>query len=189
MPFPLDLVGDGEKIGRRRRNDVGREIGDELDLPLGEATARRDDGAAEGFGAVVEAEAAGEEPVAICVVELVARPAAGGTDRAGHDPRPDGEIAFAVADDRRPAGRAARGMNAGDLRRRHGEHSEGIVRRRSSLVVKESGDIGERFQIVRSDPRRVEGRPVVGDALIGPPERALQPFELQGTELVDRACF
>ena len=53
----IEFVGDGEQIRRRHRDDVGLEVANELHLPLGEAAADRDDGAAEIFGAVMKARA------------------------------------------------------------------------------------------------------------------------------------
>ena len=56
----IELVGDGKEIRRRHRDDVGLEVADQLDLALGEAAGDRDDRAAEIFGAVMKAQAAGE---------------------------------------------------------------------------------------------------------------------------------
>ena len=69
--------GDVECVGRRRAQDGRAEIPHQHDLPLGAAARHRDDGAAEPLGAVVGAEAAGEEAVTVGIVNDVAGP---GTD-------------------------------------------------------------------------------------------------------------
>ena len=76
----IELVGDGKQIRRRHRDDVGLEIADQLHLALGETAADRDHRAAEIFGAVMKAQTAGEQPIAIGDVHLVAGFAAGGAD-------------------------------------------------------------------------------------------------------------
>ena len=72
---------------------VGLEVEDQLHLPLGHAARHRDHRAAEALGAVVRAEPAGEQPVAVGDVNDVAGPAAGGADRARHEVRPGVDVA------------------------------------------------------------------------------------------------
>ena len=67
----------------RDHDDVRLEVADQHDLPLGHAAGDRDDGAAERLGAVVRAEAAGEQAVAVGDMDDVAGPAAGGADASG----------------------------------------------------------------------------------------------------------
>ena len=64
------------------------------------------------LGAVVRAEAAGEEAVAVGDVDHVAGPPAGGADRARDQVGPGVDVVRRVADDGRLAGRARRGMDA-----------------------------------------------------------------------------
>ena len=78
----LELVGDRQHVGRRHHDDVGLEVGDQLHLPLGHAARHRDHRAAEPLGAVVRAEPAGEQAIAVGDVDDVARAPARGADRA-----------------------------------------------------------------------------------------------------------
>ena len=63
----LELVEDRQHVARRHRDDVGLEVVDQLHLPLGHAAGNRHHGAAELFRAVMRAEPAGEQAVAIGV--------------------------------------------------------------------------------------------------------------------------
>ena len=87
------------------------------DLPLGHPAGDRDDRAPEPLGAGVGPEAAGEQAVAVGVVHAVARADAGRADRAGDEQRPGVEVVSRRADDRRPTGRAGRGVDPDDLAR------------------------------------------------------------------------
>ncbi|ANT65102.1 hypothetical protein Ptc2401_01332 [Prosthecochloris sp. CIB 2401] len=85
--FELDLAGvdlfvaDGFAeeggVGGGAGDDGGAEVLHELELFLGVAAGDGDDGCSEVFGAVVEAEAAGEEPVAVSDLDDVAAGDAG----------------------------------------------------------------------------------------------------------------
>ena len=69
-----ELVEDRQHVARRHHDDVGREIDDELHLPLGHAAGDRDDGAAQPLGAVMRAKSAGEEAIAVGDMRLHAAP-------------------------------------------------------------------------------------------------------------------
>ena len=88
----IELVGDRQHVARRHHDDARAKIPNQLDLPLGHAARSRDDRATEPLGAVVDAEAAGEEPVAVRDVDEIAGPAARGADRASADARPGVEV-------------------------------------------------------------------------------------------------
>ena len=105
----------------------GCEVDDELHLLFGVSAGHRHHGAAESLGAVVRAKPAGEEPVAVGHVHDIAGESAGGADRARHHVGPGVDVARRVADDRRLAGGAARGVHAHDLIARHGEQAEGVA--------------------------------------------------------------
>ena len=60
-----EFVEDGEHIARRRQQHLRLEIGDQPHLALGHARGDRHDGHAEPLGAVMCAEPAGKEAVAI----------------------------------------------------------------------------------------------------------------------------
>ena len=122
-----ELVEDRQHVGRRDHDDVGLEILDQLHLPLGHAARHGNDHAAEALGAVMRAQPAGEEAIAIGHVHLHARTCAAGPDRAGHHVGPGVDVALRVADDGRLAGGARRAVDPSDLVLRNGEHAEGIV--------------------------------------------------------------
>src|SRR6185369_7257664 len=75
-----ELVDDRQHVRRRHHDQPGPEVVDELYLTRRHAAGDRDDGAAEPLGTGVRAEAAGEQAVAVGVVQAVARPAAGRAD-------------------------------------------------------------------------------------------------------------
>ncbi len=100
---------------------------DQLHLLLGLPARHRDHGAAQPLGAVVRAQAAGEQAVAVGDVHDVAGAPAGGADRARDQVGPGVDVALRVAHDGRLAGRARRGVDAHDLLARHREHAERVV--------------------------------------------------------------
>ncbi|MDQ0587295.1 hypothetical protein QFZ47_001404 [Variovorax paradoxus] len=61
----LELLDDHLHVAGRDHDDVGLEVLDQLHLFLGLAARHRDDGAARALGAVVRAQAAGEQAVAV----------------------------------------------------------------------------------------------------------------------------
>ena len=83
-----ELVADRQHVGRRHHDDVGLEVLDQLDLALGHAARHRHHGAAEPLGAVVRAEAAGEQAVAVDHVHDVARAARRRRGSSARRPRP-----------------------------------------------------------------------------------------------------
>jgi hypothetical protein len=183
----LQLVDDGQQVARRHHDDVRLEVADQHDLPLGHATGDRDDGAAQLLGAVVRAEAAGEQPVPVRDVDLVAGAAAGGADRAGHEPGPGTDVLAGVPDHGRPAGGTRGRVQADDLLRRYGEHPERVVLPQVRLVgEREAGQVGELPAVVRVYPGRVERLAVMRHVVVRVPKRPAQPLQLQRTQLVDR---
>jgi hypothetical protein len=122
-----EFVEDRQHVAGRHRDDVRREVDDQLDLALGHSARDRNGDAAKLFGAVMHAETPGEETVAVGIVDLHARTATAGVDRASADIGPSADIELSVADHRRLAGRTGRRMDAHDLVHRHREHPIGIV--------------------------------------------------------------
>jgi len=181
----LDLVGDRQHVARRHHDDVGPEILDQLYLLLSLAAAERDHRQPRAFGAVVRAEPAREQPVAVADVNLVATARAGRADRARDEIRPRVDVARRIADDGRLAGRARRRVNARDLVLRHREHPERIAVAQVALGrEREARQIRERFQVVGMHARFVEFAAIDGGVLIRMPERPFQAFELQRGQLV-----
>ena len=173
-------LGDVERVGRRGAQDVGAEVLQQRDLPLGAAAGQRHHGAAEPLGAVVRAETAGEQAVAVGVVHDLAGPRAHAGEAARHQVGPQIEVAFGVADDGRLAGGARRGVQAQQLIARHGEHAEGILVAQVGLHREgKAREIGQRLEVGRLDARRVELLLVVRHLGIGALERGLEPGKLQ----------
>ena len=182
----LELVDDGEHVGRRHHDHARPEVLDQLHLARGHAAGDRDDRAAELLRAVVRAEPAGEQPVAVGVVQLVPRAAAGGADRAGHDGGPGVDVALGVADDGRPAGRPAGRVDAAHLVLRDGEHAERVVVAQIGLAGgRELREVGQLAAVVGVHAGGVERGPVVRHVVVGVPQRPLQALELQRAQLVD----
>ena len=82
----LHLLRDREHVRGRDHDDARPEVHDQLHLLLGLAAGHRDHRAAEPFGAVVRTEPAGEQTIAVCDVDDVARTTARGADRARDEP-------------------------------------------------------------------------------------------------------
>ena len=172
--LPHELFGDREQIRRRDHDDVGLEIADQLHLLRRLSARHRHDGAAETLGAVVRAEAAGEQTVAVRDVHDVAGTAAGRANRARHEQRPRVDVLRGVADDRRLARRAARCVHAHDLLARHGEHAERIVG--AQIVLhreRKLREIVERAQVLRMHAGGAEALAIVSDVLVRVPHATI----------------
>ena len=157
-----DVVGDRERVARRAAEDLRAEILEQLRLARRVAAGSGDDGAAEPLGAVVEAEAAGEEAVAVGDVDDGARPGPRRGERAGAAVRPGGEVGARVRDDRRLPARARRRVDPHALLERHLQEPERI-----------------RVPQLRLDPERLLGQRLELDAEPLPQALALEPLELR----------
>jgi hypothetical protein len=189
-PWRCHLVGDGEHVARRDHDDLRLEVGDELHLALGHAAAERDHGEPEPLRAVVRAEAAGEQAVAVGVVHLVAGPRAGGAHRARHHVAPGVEILRGVADDGRLAGRARRGMDTHHLFHRHREQAERIGVAQVRLATeRKPREVLERAAVGRFHAGGVEFLADVRHAVVGVLQRPAQPLELQFAQLLSRSLL
>ena len=107
---------------------------------------------ADPLGAVVKAEAAGEEAVAEGHVEHLAGACAGRDHHARHHFAPHGEIAGRVADHGRLALGARRGVDAGQLAVRDREQAEGIVLAEIALPRERQAPSGPRGRGPRRRP-------------------------------------
>ena len=127
QPFASELLDDHLHVAGRDHDDVGLEINNQLHLLLGLAAAHRHHGAAQPLGAVMRAQAAGEQAVAVGHMHHVAGPPTCGADAARTQVGPGVDVVLRVADHRGLAGRARRCVDARDLRARHREHAERVV--------------------------------------------------------------
>jgi hypothetical protein len=164
-----DVVGDREGVARRAAKDLRAEIFEQLRLPRRVATRCWDNGAAEALGSVVEAEAAGEEAVAVGDVDERARPGARRGERSRAAVRPAGEVAARVGHDRRLAAGSGGGVDPHALLERDLQEPERI--RVPQLRLDAKGHLRKRLGL---------------DAEPLPQPLALQPLELgprQGLQL------
>ncbi len=96
-------------------------------MPVGHAARYGDDGHAEALAAVVQPQSAGEEAVAVGIVEFHAGQGAGTAQRAGYHFGEHVNIGAGVAHDGGFAGGAAAGVYAHEIGRRHGHETEGVL--------------------------------------------------------------
>ena len=181
----LELVENRQHVGRRDHDHVRLKIVDELNLSLGHAARHGDHRATEALGAVMGAQPAGEEAIAIGHMRLHAGATAAGPNGAGDHIGPVFDVALRVADDCRLAGGSRGGMNAGDLVLRHGEHAEWIVVPQVGLGgERKLGEVAQILEIVRVDARRIELCPIMRHVLIGMAQGPGEALALQSGELL-----
>ena len=177
-----------ERVRRDAAQDGGLEVPDELELEERPPCAHRDHHGPEGLGAVVEAEAAGEEPEGRGDRDHVLRRHGGGGEGAGHDLPPLPDVGRRVGvDDRRP--RRARGHVDPEGRLvAEARHPEGIGVTEPGLgEEREPSHVLEAPQVPRI--RFAEVAVVVAAPRGDPGEGVAQPLELQGLERLARACL
>src|SRR5574343_1265516 len=176
----LELLGDDQRVGRRDHDDFRLEVHDLLDLLFGLAAGHRHGAGPQAFDAVVGAEAAGEHAIAVGDMDHVASAATGRTDRAGNNVGPVVDIVLGVADDDRFAGRAAGGVQAGQLIARHGEQTERVVVTQVGLGhERELGQVGQALQVVWMDAFFLAALAVRGSVVVAVAYRPLQALKLQ----------
>ena len=189
-PLALHFVGDGQHVTGRDHDDVGPEILDQLHLALGLAAAKGHDRQAQFFGAVMCAQAAGKEAVAVAHMHHVTRPGARRADAAGHAVGPGVDVVAGVADYRRLAGGAAGRMDASALGPRHGKHAKRVAVAQILFGrERELRQVLQRVAIVRMDPGLIELGAVDRRMGVGMAQRGLQAFELQCAQFVLRGFF
>src|SRR5574343_15188 len=176
----LEFLGDDQRVGRRDHDDFRLEVHDLLDLLFGLAAGHRHGAGPQAFDAVVRAKAAGEHAIAVGAMDHVASAATGRTDRAGNNVGPVVDIVLGVADDDRFAGRAAGGVQAGQLIARHGEQTERVVVTQVGLGhERELGQVGQALQVVWMDAFFLAALAVRGSVVVAVAYRPLQALKLQ----------
>jgi len=160
-------------------------------LSGGHAGRHRHDGRAEPLGALVKAEPAREQPVAVGVVDDGAWPDAGHREAAGHDMGPRLEIGGGIADDGRLAPRPAGGVDADELLARHGEQPEGVVLAQLALRAERQPDqVVERADVTgRFDAARAQALAAAGHGGHEPVDGVPQSLELERLEPLARRGF
>ncbi|MCY1260404.1 hypothetical protein D9M70_86500 [compost metagenome] len=186
----LDFIGDVEHVGRRDHDDVRLEILDQLHLFFGLATGHRDHRTAQAFGAVVRAEAAGEQAVAVGNVHFVATMATSGADRARNHVGPGVDVVLGVADHGRFAGGAAGRVQAHDVVHRHGKHAVGVVVPQVGLGgEREFRQVVQGLDVVRVHAQRIEALTVQRHVVVGVVQAPAQALQLMLAQLVDAGGF
>ena len=177
-------LGDVQRVGRRAADDARPEVLEQHDLAFGQAAGQRQHGHAQTLRPVVEAEAAGEQAVAVGVVQDVAGARPGGGHAARHQIGPHVEVLARVADDGGLAGGARRGMEAHHLVARHGEHAERVGGAQVVLHGEgEAGEVVEALEVAGLDAGGVEAFAVEGHVVVGVPDDLPELGELQLGEL------
>ena len=126
---PLD---QRQEVARRAADRRDAEILEQGDVAAGVAAGDREDGHAQGLGAVVQAQGVGEQIVAAGVLEDVALLDAAAGQAADHDLGPDFQVAAGVGEDDRLSALSPQrcgsvgGCRPRDLLRRYGEHARGV---------------------------------------------------------------
>ena len=176
-------LGQVERVRRRARDRRDAEVAHELELAVGVAAGDRQHGGAEPFAAVVQAEAAGEQAVAVGVLQHVARLHAAGRQGARDQIGPQVDVGGDVADRRRITGRARRGVHAHEFVARHGEHAERIMVAQVDLGrQRQVGDVAVTADSLGRDAGLVELLPVERDIVVGIAQCRAQAPDLQLAE-------
>ena len=180
-------LAEVERIGRRADEDRHAEVGHELELPLGKAARRRDKRRADALDAVVEAEAAGEKPVAERDLDRVV----GRDARRGQKPRdelgPCLEVLLGVAYHGGLAGRAGRAVDAHDVALGDREEAEGVLL--AEVVLGGEGDLFEvvdALDVAGGQAGALEAIAIEGDALVDALDDFAEPLALEVLERASR---
>ena len=188
-PWRSNSSASVQHVGRRHHDDVRTEVVDQLHLPLGLPPDIGTTVQPEPLGAVMRAEPAGEQAVAVGDVHHIARPAARGADRARHQRRP-GRCRARCSPPPSAAGGATGGVQARDLAARHREQAERVVL--AQVLLDREGEVPEvlkRPQVLRMHAGALALGAVGSDALVGVVEDVLQARELQRTQFILARAF
>ena len=187
---PVPVLGQGlrdrQRVRRRRDQDVGAEVAQQHRLPGGEAAGHRDHRCPDPLSALVEAEAAGEQPVAVGVVDHHAGPDAGHRHAPRHQLGPRLQVAPGVADNGGLAVAAARRLHPDELLPLHRQQAERIARPQVGLGSKrDPGQVGQGADVTGG--RDPGGRQPLGAGRLAvqhPRDRRAQAAQLQLLELL-----
>ena len=179
------FVEDRQAVRWGDSDPLGPEILNQPHLALGHAAGDWRAGEAEIIGPQMYAEAAGEEAIAIGVMQHVAGAEAGGAKGPRDDLTPHIQIALGVTDDGGLTRGAGGGVNARHLLPRHGEHAERVIVPEVLLHrERELREIRQRGQIIGVNARRIEARLVMGNVVIGVAQRPFQAVKLKRGDLI-----
>ena len=136
------------------------------------------------FGAVVRAQSAGEQAVAVGVLHDVAVMQTAGGEAAHHHRGPHLQVLLRVSDDDGLAGGAAGGVQAHDLLHRAGEQPEGIGVAQIGLHGEgQQRNVVERADVFGHHPAFVQARAEERHVVVGARDDLAQAAELQRGQL------
>ena len=174
------LVNQVQEIAGRAADGRDTEILHHHQLALGVAAGDRDDRRAQRLGAVMRPQPAGEQAVAVGVLDDVPLMQPAGGEAAQHDVGPDLDVLLRVGDDDGFAGRAAGGVQAHDLLHRAGEQAERIGVPQVGLArERQLGQILQRLHVLRRHPPFLHPFAEQGDVIVGALHDGLEPLQLQ----------
>ena len=180
----MDRLGQIRCIGRCAAQNGRAEILHELQLPIRVAGGHRQRQAAELLAAAVEAEAAGEQAVAVGDLADVFRSCARGRQRSCAAVVPEVDILLGVEGDDALAGRAGGGVDADTFFQRLRKQTEGVCIPQIRLAQKrELIQIVAAVDILRRDALFLHLRAVVGDLVPDVPDLTDQTLILPGLDL------
>ena len=185
-----EFFGDGremQEVARRAADDRHAQVLHQHDLLLRVACARGEDGASEPLRAIVRAEAAGEEPVAVGDLhDVVFRDAV--HRHAAHDAvGPYSDVLSRLRDADGLAGGAGRAVEAVDLRHRRGREAERIFVAEVRLLHEwELREVGERREVSRLHAFLVAAPAEERDVLVFVGDEFLQFLKLHLSQLGNR---
>ena len=174
-----------QEVGRRAAHGARLEVLDEEYLALGVAGAHGDDRGADGEAAVVRAEPAGEEAVAVCILHYVARLDPRARERPRHHVAPALEIAVGVGDDDGLAGGAGRAVYLAHVLLRASQQAQRIVRPEVVLAgERQPAEVFEALDFRWPHARGVEALAVERHLFIDLGDDRAEPLDLQGVEVL-----
>ena len=127
------------RVGRGAAEDGGLHVQHELELALGVAGAHGQGQAARFMGAAVQAQAAGEQAVAVADLAHIVGGAAGRHDGPGAAVVPQVHVVLGVIDHHPAAGGAGGGMDAHAILQGHGQQPRGVLV--PQIVLGEEGQL------------------------------------------------
>ena len=180
-----DGLAQIQGVGGRAAEHGGAQFLDHHDLALGVAAGHGDDRGPQPARALMRAEAAGEEAVAVGDLDDVVRAAARGGDAARHQFGPDIHIVLRIAGNDGMAGGAAGALYAHDVVQGRGEQAVGELVAQVGLLHE-----GQVFEVVHiadvlgADALGVHARAVDGDVVVFVFHRPAQALGLEGVKLI-----
>ena len=187
-PVARELVGERQHVARRDHDDLGPKSWMSCTCCSVMPPGHRDHRAAEPLGAVVGAQPAGEQPVAVGDVHHVARSAARRAHRARHRARPTcrGRLRCSRRRSACPSCPTRRGCARPAPAARRTCRTDRCRADRRLGREREFRQVGQLAEVVRVHPGRREGLPVMRHIVVGVPEGPGHPRPLQRLQRIAR---